>query len=117
MFPKKISFSVLGATGGTVSIYVPLPSRCTIKSIQASPNADPGDAETITLKTGANTVGTLTFGTDIAAGATGTYAADSTYGETVFEADAVVSLTVSQLTAAATFNGYIEIDEYARTTQ
>lgn len=117
MFPKKIDFCLLGATGAAADFYIPVPSRCTIKDCQAACSADPGDGETITLADGSNTVGVLTFGTGIAAGATGTYAKNATYGETVFEAGDVIKLTVSQLTAAATFVGYIEIDEFARVTQ
>ena len=117
MFPKsKLDFCLLGATS-SVSFYIPVPTRCTVKAAQAACSADPGDAETITFRDGSNTVGVLTYGTDIAAGATGTYAANATYGETVFEAGDVITVTISALTAAATFCGYIEIDEYARVTQ
>jgi hypothetical protein len=117
MFPKKIDFNLLGATGAATTFYAVIPTRCTVKGMQAACSADPGDAETITIKSGANTVGVLTYGTGIAAGAKGTYAADSTYGETVFAAEGVITIVISQLTAAATFCGYIELDEYARTTQ
>ena len=114
---ERIDFSVLGATGGGVIAHIPAPYRCTIQKIQASPDADPGDAETLTVKSGSNTVGVLTFGTDIAAGATGTYVKNSTYGETVFEKDDIIKVEASTLTAAASFKGYIEIDPHARTTQ
>lgn len=117
MFPRNIPFSVTGATGAATTVYIPVPCRCTILSAQASPSADPGDAETITFADGSTDVGVLTFGTDIAAGATGTYAADADDGENIFDAGDVIKVTVSQLTAAATFHGYIEIDEYCRTTQ
>lgn len=117
MFPKIIPFVVTGNTSAAADFYVPCPVRCTVKSMQATPNVDPGDAETLTLADGSNTVGVLTFGTGIAAGATGTYAANATYGETIFDAGDSIKISVSQLTAAATFNGYIEIDEYARTVQ
>jgi len=118
MFPKsKIDFSLLGATGGATTFYIPVPSRSTIKTVQAACSADPGDGETITVSKGSTTVGVLTYGTDIAAGATGVYAADSTGGETIFAAGEVVKVVISQLTAAATFCGYIEFDEFARTVQ
>lgn len=117
MFPKsKIDFCLLGATSAA-TFYIPVPSRCTIKKMQAACSADPGDGETITLLDGSNTVGVLTYGTDIAAGATGSYAANATYGETVFEAGDVITVTISALTAAATFCGSIEFDEFARITQ
>jgi len=118
MFPTtKIDFSLLGATGGAATFYIPVPVRCTIKTAQAAASVDPGDAETIEFYDGSNKVGTLTYGSDIAAGATGTYAADGTYGQTIFDAGDVVKVVISQLTAAATFCGYIEFDEYARTVQ
>ena len=114
---QRICLTVTGATGAVATIYVPVPVRSTILTAQASCSVDPGDAETIVFADGATTVGTLTFGTDIAAGAVGTYAADSTNGENVFTAGEAIKVTVSQLTAAATFVGYIEIDEFARVTQ
>lgn len=118
MFPKsKVDFSLLGSTSAATTFYIPVPSRCTIKTVQAACSADPGDAETITVSKATTTVGVLTYGSDIAAGAVGTYAADSTGGETVFAAGDVVKVVISQLTAAATFCGYIEFDEYARVTQ
>lgn len=112
-----INFNLLGSSSAAATFYIPVPVRCTVKTAQAACSVDPGDAETITLADGSNTVGVLTFGTDIAAGATGTYAADATYGETIFDAGDVIKVTITQLTAAATFSGYIEIDEFARTEQ
>lgn len=116
-FPNIVPFYALGATGATADFYAVMPVRCTIKSIQAACSADPGDGETITIYDGSNEVGVLTFGSSIAAGATGTYAANATYGNTVFEAGDVVKITVSQVTAAAVFNGLIYIDEFARVPQ
>ena len=108
----RIDFSILGATGGGVSAYIPVPFDCKILGMQASPDADPGDAETLTLSEDSQTIGVLTFGSDIAAGATGTYAADSTYGTKQVNAGDVLKITCSTLTAAATFKGYIDIDPY-----
>jgi len=115
MFPTKTDFTVAGDTSETVHQVV-VPCRCTIQAIQATPDADPGDAETITVKSGSDTIGVLTFGSDIAAGATGTYVADSTNGKLVLDAGAVITLTITALTAAAVFAGYVDFDEYARTT-
>ena len=114
---QRLWFTVTGASGAATTIYIPVPVRCTVLSAQAACSADPGDAETIVFADGATTVGTLTYGTDIAAGAVGTYAADSTNGENIFAAGEAIKATVSQLTAAATFVGYVEIDEFARVTQ
>lgn len=118
MFPKsKIDFSLLGSASAEATFYIPVPVRCTIKGVQAACSADPGDDETITVSKATTTVGVLTFGNDIAAGATGVYAKDSTGGETIFDAGDVIKVVISNLTAAATFCGYIELDEYARTKQ
>jgi len=114
---NKLWFSILGATGATADFYVPVPYACTIKTVQAAASADPGDAETITVAKASTTVGVLTYGSTIAAGAVGTYAADATGGETKLAAGDVIKLTISQLTAAATFVGYIQIDPFAMTVQ
>lgn len=113
MMPNILTLAVAGDTSEVTS-YTVAPCRCTLKSIQAACDADPGDAETITVKAGSDTVGVLTYGADIVAGATGTYVADSTNGNHVFDEGDVVTLVVSALTAAANFNGYLEIDEFAR---
>ena len=113
----KLFFSVTGATNADTVFYIPVPSKCTVLTAQAACSADPGDGETIVFASGSTNVGTLTFGTDIAAGATGTYAADATNGETVFSAGGSIKATISTLTAAATFVDYVEVDEFARVTQ
>ena len=109
-----VPFSIIGSTDAAYSNYVPVPVRCTLLGAQASPDADPGDAETITFANGSSTLGTLTFDSDIAAGATGTYTANSTYGDLVVAADGVIKITVSQCSAPAVFQGYLEIDPNAR---
>lgn len=116
-FPTILSFVATSATGAATTVYVPVPVRCIVKDCQASVSADPGDAETVTLADGSTTLGVLTFGSDIAAGATGTYVADSDGGETVLDAGDVIKVTITQCTAAAVFTGYIEIDPFVRTTQ
>jgi hypothetical protein len=114
-FPTTtVGFSLLGSSSATAEFFIPVPVRCTIKTAQAACSADPGDGETLTFADGSNTVGVLTFGTDIAAGAQGVYAADATYGKTIFDPGDSIKVTISQLTAAATFVGYIEFDEFAR---
>jgi hypothetical protein len=111
---KRIPFSITGSTSAEVAVYIPVPFRCTVKSMQACPDADPGDGESLTLLSGSNTVGVLTFGSTINPGATGTFAANATYGDTVLSQDDVLIVKSSTLTAAATFQGYVEIDEFAR---
>ena len=113
----KLWFTVTGGTGADTIVYIPVPVKGTILDAGAACSADPGDAETIVLASGSTTVGTITFGSGIAAGAVGTYGADATNGETVFAAGSSIKATVSTLTAAATFVGYVELDEFARVTQ
>jgi len=116
MFPSILPIAILGGTGA-LDHYIPAPCRLIVKSIQAACSVDPGDAETITVAKGSTTVGVLTFGSTIAAGAVGTYVADTTGGETIFEKGEVIKLTISALTAASAFNGYIEVDEFCKVTQ
>ncbi len=114
---KKLDFQVTGATGAATTVYITAPCRCIITNVMASCDADPGDAETITFSSGATAVGVLTYGSTIAAGAVGTYAADATNGQTIFAEGAAIKIVVTQLTAAATFRGSIELDPYARVDQ
>jgi len=107
-----LGVSFLGATGSTSSHYFPAPYRCIVKELDVAPGVDPGDAETVTVKKSTTTVGVLTFGTDIAAGASGAYVADATNGYTVFEKGDNIILECSQLTAAATFNGHLKLDRH-----
>lgn len=113
MSKLRIDVSILGATAAASSHYYPAPFRCTVRGLDLAPNADPGDAETVTVKKGSDSVGVLTFGTDIAAGASGTYVSDTTNGHLVFNEGDNIILEISQLTAVATFNGSIKIDPFA----
>lgn len=110
--------SMAFASGAQTSYFL-LPYRCTVREISAIVQADPGDADTITV-TGEATVGgtstdigVLTFGTDIAAGAIATWTADATEGETVLEAGTFLKF-VTSAASAATVNMDIELDPYAR---
>ena len=110
----RIDFNLLGSTGGASTFYIPAPFDLQIKGVQAACSADPGDGETLTFSENSNEIGVLTFGSSIAAGATGTYAADSTYGNKTVDAGDVIKVVITQLTAAATFSGYIDVDPYCR---
>ena len=112
-----IPLQLSGLASGAVTTFVVTPCRCTVKGMQAVCDADPGDAETITISDGTNDIGVLTYGTGIAAGATGTFTADSTNGDTVFAAGDTIQIDITQLTADTEFNGYIKIDEFARISQ
>jgi len=90
-----------------------------VRNISGIVQADPGDEEAITV-TGEATVdgdstniGVLTFGTEIAAGAIGTWAADATAGDTVLEAGTFLKF-VTSVADAANCDIDIELDPYAR---
>ena len=118
MFPKILSFVLTSATGAAAVAFVPVPCRCTVNEIQAACSVDPGDAEVITVsnKAADADVGTLTFGTAIAAGEVGVWADDADDSYQVFEKGDVIKISITATTAAAVFTGYIDIDEYARTS-
>lgn len=114
-FTHSISFAA-----GAVTEYWQVPYRCTVRKVSGIVQADPGDAETITVTGGATTaaataIGVLTFGTDIAAGAVGTWAADATTGMTVLAAGSYLKF-VTSAAAAAKCDLIIELDPFARTT-
>ena len=105
------------ATGATTTFF-PVPYRCTVRNITAIVQADPGDDETITVTYGATVaaataIGVSTFGSDIAAGDLGTWAADATTGETVLAAGGFLKF-VTSAAAAANVLVDIELDPYAR---
>lgn len=113
-FTHTIAFAA-----GAVTEYFRVPYRCTLRGVSGIVQADPGDGETITVTGGATVaaataLGTLTFGTDIAAGAIGTWAADATTGTTVLESGSYLKL-VTSAAAAAKCDLIIELDPFART--
>jgi len=117
---QDINFQRAAAfAAGALTTYFQVPYRCTVRGISGIVQADPGDAETITITGGATiseatvAIGVLTFGTNIAAGAVGTWAADTTTGGTVLEKDSYLKL-VTSAAANAVCNLNIELDPYAR---
>lgn len=102
---------------GAITHYFIVPYRCTLRNITGIVQGDPGDDETITFteSVASTALGVLTFGNDIAAGATGTWVADSTTGAHVLEAGELIKM-VTSTAAAAQCNLDIELDPYARTT-
>ena len=104
---------------GAATTYFLVPYRCTVREISAIVQADPGDAETITVTYGATAatastaIGTLTFGSTIAAGATATWAADATTGDTVCAEGGFLKF-VTSAASAANCDIDIELDPYAR---
>ena len=61
------------------------------------------------VEKGADTIGTLTFGSDIAAGATAVYAPDATHGGDVLNKGDVLSF-VTSAAADATYHLDVEFD-------
>lgn len=113
---NKISLGLVG-TNLEQTYYVQAPYRCTLfKARATAQNSDIGDADTVTIKKGSTIIGTLTFGTDIAAGAKATWAADATNGKTVFEEGDLITVVVSALDAAGDrVHVEIDLDPHART--
>lgn len=113
-FQHRTAFASAAAT-----TYFYLPYRCTVRNISGIVQEDPGDEEAITV-TGEATVdgdstniGVLTFGTEIAAGAIGTWTPDATAGDTVLEAGTFLKF-VTSTASAANCDIDIELDPYAR---
>ena len=104
------------ATGGTQDHYVVVPYECTVRTALATCDADPGDGDTITIAYGATTIGVVTFGSSIAAGATGTYAVDASGKDTRVPAGGVLKITMSQSDAAVAGYLSIQLDEYGCTS-
>lgn len=111
-FQKVIDFAA-----GAITHYFVVPYRCTLRNVTGIVQADPGDAETITFteNSASTALGVLTFGTTIAAGATGTWTADTTDGAHVLAAGELIKM-VTSAAAAAQCDLDIELDPYARTT-
>ena len=117
MIPKKIDVSFPVAITTVTTFYAVAPCRCTITDIKLACSIDPGDDETFTVTVGGTSIGVVDMGTAIAAGDIGTYTADATTGETVIEAGAAIKFVTTSMTAASHFTGYVEVDQYARTTE
>lgn len=117
---QDINFQTNGAFATSAkTTFFPIPYRCTVRDITAIVQADPGDGQTITITAGetagtaTTAIGVYTFGTDIAAGATGEWTPDATDGDTVIEKGSVLKL-VTSAGSTANFNLNIELDPYAR---
>lgn len=114
-FQRQAAFAT-----GALTTYFQLPYRCTVRNIKGIVQADPGDAETVTVTSeptvggSAVDIGVLTFGTTIAAGAVGVWVADATTGETVLEEGTFLKFVTTAATAAAVLDLDIELDPLAR---
>ena len=108
----RIDFCLVGSTGGAATFYIAAPVDMKIKGVQASNSGIHTGVETITISENSQTIGVLTYATGAAVGATGTYAADATYGTKTVNAGDVISVVITQLGAASTYCGYIDFDPY-----
>lgn len=108
MFQKSISFAE-----SAVTEYFAVPYRCTVRKVSGIVQADPGDAETITftVNSSGDSLGVLTFGSDIAAGAVGEYTRSD---DTVILEEGDIIKIVTSAGAAAACDLNIELDPYAR---
>ncbi len=106
------------AAGATTTYFI-VPYRSTVRAISAIVQADPGDAETITVTNEATVggtsvdIGVAAFGSTIDAGATATWVADSTTGDTVIAEGSLLKF-VTSAASAANCDINIELDPYAR---
>lgn len=106
------------ATSAKTTFFA-VPYRCTLRNVIGIVQADPGDAQTVTVSggddasTATTELGVLTFGTDIAAGAIGEWAPDADSGNTILEEGAVLKF-VTSVGTAANLDLNIELDPYAR---
>ena len=105
-----IAFAVAAVTH-----FFRVPYRCTLRAVSGIVQADPGDDETIAFTNNADTtgLGVLTFGNNIAAGATGVWVPDATNGKQVLEEGDVIRF-VTSAAAAAQCDLNFELDPYAR---
>lgn len=116
----RFTMSILctNSGAGATDRYWVVPYRCTFRDLIAiASNSDPGDADTVTVynNTQSKTLGVATFGSDIAAGAKATWAADAIYGDLVCAQYDVLKITVSQTAAATDIIGMIiELDPKCR---
>ena len=114
-FQKRIDFDASSA----MTTYMAVPYRCTMRNLTGIVQADPGDSETVTVTYGtaaascSTAIGVLTFGSSIAAGAVGTWAADASTGDTVMASGGFLKF-VTTAGAAAQCDLDVELDPYCR---
>jgi hypothetical protein len=108
---QDIHFQTTGvfSSGAATTSYMVVPYNCVLRDAKAIVDGDPGDGETISLLNDSKTIGKVTFGSGITAGAMGTYAPDETNGELTLMANSSLSIVTSDA-AAANFHLDVELD-------
>ena len=101
-------------TGAGASVFIPVPVKSFLLKAVAVIDGDPGDAKTFTFKSGSTTIGTLTFGSDVAAGDTAEYVPDATDKKTEVNRTTPIEVAIPQCDAAVKVRIVLEIDEYLR---
>jgi len=108
-----ICIGPIGTNSGA-SYFVLAPFACHVHDVHVvAQNSDIGDDDTVTIKNGISgtTIGTATFGSDIAAGAKATYVAADANQE--IAANGIIEVAVSALNAAGDrVHVVIELDPY-----
>jgi len=110
----RFQMHLLTSTTAAAIKYFRVPYKCTVRDLKVTVQADPGDAETVTLESGGATIGVVTLGTDIAAGAYADVVKDASEGDTVLAKNDLLTLTASQVTAVADYVLDLELDPKAR---
>lgn len=106
VFPIRIGFDT-----GAQTYYMPAPYKCTVRNAWGILDGDPGDDDTITIRSGTTAVATLTFGATVAAGDVAVFARDATNGDTEFAEGAGINFLTSAA-AAADAMVMIELDPH-----
>lgn len=112
----RMQINLTTANGSATSAYMAVPYNCTLRDFEATCQGDPGDDDTITVteNSAGTSLGVYTFGSDIAAGATGTWVADSTDGGHELVAGEVIKFTSSSCAAAVDICMNVELDPACR---
>lgn len=115
--PTTFCLQFTTSSGGVANAYFRAPYACKITDLLVTCQADPGDGDVISVLDGsAHSIGTCTFGSDLAAGdAAGAYAPGATYGDTQFDEGDLIQLQITQCAAAVVLHCILTLDPFCRT--
>ena len=105
---------LLTDTQSTAIKYFRVPYKCTVRNLRVTVQADPGDAQTVTITGGGQTIGVTTLGSGIAAGAYAELTKNATYGDTILAKNDLLTLTANQVATVADYVLDLELDPKAR---